>query len=1578
MDASAVRRVAAAARTELGNFARQSYEAVLGADVSAVRRAVAAARTELLRFAGENYEVTLDADASAIRRVVAAARTELGNFARQSYEAVLGADTSDVRTDVSAAERLAEGFDRQTFIAALGVSGGAEAAAELKAVEAEADRLDRRDVNVDVNADESGIRSLSSSFKGLASNIRATGTVLAAAAIPFAIAAIGGGVSSVAALAASVGGLSVALGQGLVGASVAAAGALGTLEGAILLVTAPIKLLLGTLKDYDASLDTVKSAQASAESAATSYASAQDQLATAEQNLNRARSDGVRAIKEQQRAVGQARKEGAASIAEAEQSLAEARRTGTQEIEDAEQSLRDTRQESARSIAEQERSLADTRRSVSQANAAAESELESARDTLASATRSLTAAQEELNRAQRDEPLSQLQATYDLADARDRASDAERDYDKAVEESGRHSEEATDALRAMRQANLDLEVTERAVRDTRRQGSDELVSAKDAVKSAYEEQRSAAEGVRTSERSLQQTRAEGVRQIEDQQRALRQARTDAQRSIAEEQQALQRARADAARQEAEEQRALIAVRAEAASQVADEQRALAETRRTTSRQIADANAQVASAQQAATLALKALREAQQGVSEETVKLTKAQKALYDEYQRFKKLGDTAFLPAQNAAARLGVEVLRLAESYLPRLGRASTQTINALSDVFTHFRQELARPVEQAGITRYLQLIPRFTREAGKAAVDLGLALFNVFTRSLKYVLPLTRGIGDLTSRFLAFTHSASGRNAIDTFFANAIKRALALKGVVLNLGRGLFNLFDAINRTGLTNQAFSGLQAIASGFERITRRGTESRHTLNRFLNDARSLMPFVGRAVLGLVKQIGQIAGAVISARQQGHKLTVLQEIFRGIGRAAKPLRNLLVGTFTDLGPEIAKLIPRLARFFSVFAGSSGPLVTFVRVINRALQIFNNLPGPVKRTVVNLAALKLILGGLGVGAVVGPMGRFASNMVIARGAAAKLAGKSALLGVVGGLARMSLLLAGGIGLAALAGGLYLVYRRNKLVHEAVDRLASRLKNNLRPEINKAQEAWQNFGKGVASRIDKLGDMIVSAFDLKRKNREAKIRSYGKASANRFMEANMGTIRARAASMDNDGAPGFEVGQKIGLQIGTGIHNWLSDKGKSKNGLADIGAAKWVQFITPAGIATYVASWVGKTFTGGILKGIDKKVSWGDIASLIIRLFQRAFPFVALGNWIADQSIKHIFKPIKNALGNAHWGELGKDAALGIVKGFIHYDIAKAIIEKISNVLDSVKKDNKGNSPWGSTRLLGRDAAQGFALGLLEDGGAVEKNARKLAGRAGKAIRDGVVSLGDVPRTVWNQLLERGWKGNPKDSAERLYRPQMGMATRHPDTPYWNNRTDPNRGKPGYVRAEDGSWVKKSFYDTPRHMAARHPDTPYWNSRTDPNRGKPGYVRTEDGSWVKKSFYDTSPHRGSGRNYGMGGALSDGTVNFGEISRKRWERLISRGWQGRATDHMNRLYSPAQNRTLTDFAAARRPDSPGGRGITKDEMRDIMHEVSDKQLKNMQAIAAMTGASPEFARFLDAMMSKDFSHRTNMGANPV
>src|SRR5215217_4398207 len=118
------------------------------------------------------------------------------SFDAGAVTATLDLDRAPFITSLTRARREAASFAGKTYEAALGVKGTAETSAELAVVDKEADALDGRNINMDVDVDEDGtgaahLGSLSGGFKGLASNIRATETVLKAATIPFAIAGIG-------------------------------------------------------------------------------------------------------------------------------------------------------------------------------------------------------------------------------------------------------------------------------------------------------------------------------------------------------------------------------------------------------------------------------------------------------------------------------------------------------------------------------------------------------------------------------------------------------------------------------------------------------------------------------------------------------------------------------------------------------------------------------------------------------------------------------------------------------------------------------------------------------------------------------------------------------------------------------------------------------------------------------------------------------------------------------------------------------------------------------------------------------------------------------------------------------------------------------------------------------------------------------------------------------------------------------------------------------------------------------------------------------------------------------------------
>lgn len=274
-----------------------------------------------------------------------------------------------------------------------------------------------------------------------------------------------------------------------------------------------------------------------------------------------------------------------------------------------------------------------------------------------------------------------------------------------------------------------------------------------------------------------------------------------------------------------------------------------------------------------------------------------------------------------------------------------------------------------------------FLADSALSGADMLQSLGVTGVMAFQPLIPLARGlqgqIQKVAASTSAWTQSAEGQSKLGEIYRSLWSDAKRLGGAVWNLGRGVVNVFDAIDRAGLDDQAFGGLEKISAGFAKITSKGTESRRTLNGFLTGAKELMPFVTGAVGAFASQFGRVANVLIRTRAEGSKLTVLQETFRGLTKAASPLGSLLISTFKGLGPEIPKLVVNLAKLAEIFAGSTGPLVFYVRVLNRAMGIFNRLPGPVKTAVANLLGLKLILGGMGFGALIGGLFKARTSLV-------------------------------------------------------------------------------------------------------------------------------------------------------------------------------------------------------------------------------------------------------------------------------------------------------------------------------------------------------------------------------------------------------------------------------------------------------------------------------------------------------------------------------------------------------------------------------------------------------------------------
>lgn len=159
-------------------------------------------------------------------------------------------------------------------------------------------------------------------------------------------------------------------------------------------------------------------------------------------------------------------------------------------------------------------SAADSYASAQDGVESAERSRTQALDQLETSTEALEAAQKDLNYALEDEPLNQEASEIALARARDRLEETTTAYNEAVKKYGANSEEARDAALDMREAENDLALQQNETTRTREDGSQQLIAAKAAEKSA-------SEGVTSAEQAV----ADATRQVASAQAAAAQAAT---------------------------------------------------------------------------------------------------------------------------------------------------------------------------------------------------------------------------------------------------------------------------------------------------------------------------------------------------------------------------------------------------------------------------------------------------------------------------------------------------------------------------------------------------------------------------------------------------------------------------------------------------------------------------------------------------------------------------------------------------------------------------------------------------------------------------------------------------------------------------------------------------------------------------------------------------------------------------------------------------------------------------------------------------------------------------------------------
>ncbi|MDP9437856.1 MAG: hypothetical protein M3P49_03790, partial [Actinomycetota bacterium] len=329
-------------------------------------------------------------------------------------------------------------------------------------------------------------------------------------------------------------------------------------------------------------------------------------------------------------------------------------------------------------------------------------------------------------------------------------------------------------------------------------------------------------------------------------------------------------------------------------------------------------------------------------------------------------------------------------------------------------------------------------------------------------------------------------------------------------------------------------------------------------------------------------------------------------------------------------------------------------------------------------------------------------------------------------------------------------------------------------------------------------------------------------------------------------------------------------------------------------------------TFVGALIA--LQPWAWAIVAAVTavgLAVYQIYTHWATIGPWLQA----NVIGPVTSFVGSL--ATAGWNMMMGFLEGIARgaAEIARYIGDFLSSMVNAVTSFLGIRSPSTVMMSLGEATSQGFIEGVLGQTPQAQAAATELASTYHDAfsnymnsaggfkdddlqndwithlpdrLRDEAVRIAEAaqlrnaeiqaastgePATVGNMYAALGDASGPIEypplpavPQESVVPPLPSIAPPAGDSFAANSYYDPNRGKPGYTQAEDGSWVAPGFYGgdelplpatpaaaiAPELPSIAPPDDDSFasNSYYDPNRGAPGYTQVEDGSWVPPGYF--------------------------------------------------------------------------------------------------------------------------------------
>ncbi|HMG44998.1 MAG TPA: peptidoglycan DD-metalloendopeptidase family protein [Acidimicrobiales bacterium] len=719
------------------------------------------------------------------------------------------------------------------------------AAAHLAAISQQADALDGKTVNIDVDVDKSGQAIGSLRFlSGSINSVLVTGALLGPALIP--------GLAGAAAAA-------IGLGSALSGVGIGLGGLIAAALPAISRVTEAVQAQEAAEK----SAFTSSSGNAMQRvSDAYAVAAAAERVEDAQRQADRAAVDGARAVENAVENVARARERAADMVEQAEENLADA----SQDVIDAQEAqteaqleLNQAREDALETLYEMKELVDDLALGEQQAalaleqaqNDLAEIMNESGGTAVEAGQQNLANAQAELNALQDSGIATQLQ----LAQAQLAVTQAQEALNAAM----------------LEQEQLALDQQQAAL---------DVAEAEDHLSDILHDQQNAQEALAEAN----QQGIDGMPAVVSAQEAL----ADASQSVA-----------DAVAAQADAQENLADVQVEAARLVSDAQEQAAVASENAARAQADAaravsQALTAQSQQAQMAAMQVDQgsEATRNLAYAMGQLTPMQRQLMAGWLSLKDAFTSWAEELEPAVLPLFIQGMQMIEDMLPHLTPIVLSAANAIGYLLDLAGETFKDPVWQEFFAMIAATAGPNIAMFGEILLNLGTAFAAILTAFAPFASQFLAGLVEMTEKFAAWASSTEGQNAIQGFIDYVLDMWPQVKETLNSLWDVLVSIVEALTPLAgpvlATLEGFFGtisslppgvLAALAGGFLTIAL-GIKAASIAQAALN-----LGLKGMATIGIIGLLIAIAAYIVHLWQTSETFrTVVTAVFDAVWGAIK----------------------------------------------------------------------------------------------------------------------------------------------------------------------------------------------------------------------------------------------------------------------------------------------------------------------------------------------------------------------------------------------------------------------------------------------------------------------------------------------------------------------------------------------------------------------------------------------------------------------------------------------------------------------------------------------------------------------